>query len=91
MGMMTYEQGLEAMRCADSYTRAPIVLDLQQHMERSDWLRILRDEWDVTDNLFKFRRQIGGGRVNSLRTCWNGDMVGSRPSDDPIRCAISKC
>ncbi len=58
MRMMTYEQGLEAMRYANSYTRAPIVLGLQQHMERSDWLRIVRDEWDGTDNLSKFRRRF---------------------------------
>jgi hypothetical protein len=56
--MMTYEQGLEAVRYANSYTRAPIVLDIQQHMERSDWLRIVRDEWDGIDNLSKFRRQF---------------------------------
>jgi hypothetical protein len=56
--MMNFEQAREAVRYAHSYNRANIILDLYEQMQRSDWLRILCDEWESTDNLSTLRHRF---------------------------------
>jgi hypothetical protein len=61
--MMTFEHAHEALRFAHNYNRTNIMLDLYEQMQRSDWLKIVGDEWVATDNmstlLLRFKKALG--------------------------------
>lgn len=49
---------LEELRCANSYSRLPIILDLAPFMASDEWLEIVGQEWSGCDNIWKFIPQL---------------------------------
>jgi hypothetical protein len=61
---LTYEQGREAIKFCNSYSRLPDLLGLhrfgsdERYVEHKDWCRLLGEEWSGFDNIATYRTQL---------------------------------
>lgn len=52
------EAHLHVSRYCDSYSRLPTILDLTDEMSRTDWLRLLGENWSVCDNIGRYKERL---------------------------------
>lgn len=55
---MTLEEAQRMLMLCDSYSRLPALLDLAPLIERSDFLKLLGEEWSCCDNIGLYVYQI---------------------------------
>ncbi len=55
---MTLEEARHELMFCDSYSRLPVLLELECEFPRADWLKLLGEEWAVCDNIGVFTEEI---------------------------------
>lgn len=72
---LTKEQGAEALRFCDSYSRLPTLIEIAWRMDCSEWLALLGDWWENCDNVGEhiddllnspFSERLGDGAISEM-------------------------